>query len=228
MTCTVQLLRHDTYNYKRMTCATVQLRFKSGLLVTNQIREFCYSYDYDFNQYRISNIDWHTLEPFCPGLQLHSASFWFWNHEISIKFDQNKIMWSKLIVIGNDLRKKLEHISEFQVGNNPTSPITITGCWTIELQELLVSWMGYLGPFARCLTYGKGLTIETFIQCYIYVNQTVKECLNICNMIITMKGRPSEEQLKNIQSERMSISYWVGCPRKTLMLWFKFSFGAKC
>ena len=145
----------------------------------------------------------------------------------------NKV-WSKQNnVIKTDsnrqwLEEETEHISEFQVGNNPTSPITITGCWTIELQELLVSWMGYLGPFARCLTYGKGLTIETFIQCYIYVNQTVKECLNICNMIITMKGRPSEEQLKNIQSERMSISYWVGCPRKTLMLWFKFSFGAKC
>ena len=27
-------------NYKRMTCATVQLRLKSGLLMTNQIREF--------------------------------------------------------------------------------------------------------------------------------------------------------------------------------------------
>ena len=44
MTHTVQLLRHDayncTYNYKRMTCATVKLRLKSGLLMTNQIREF--------------------------------------------------------------------------------------------------------------------------------------------------------------------------------------------
>ena len=27
-------------NYKRMTCATVQLRLKSGLLMTNQIQEF--------------------------------------------------------------------------------------------------------------------------------------------------------------------------------------------
>ena len=32
-------------NYKRMTCATVQLRLKSGLLMTNQIREFWYSCD---------------------------------------------------------------------------------------------------------------------------------------------------------------------------------------
>ena len=32
-------------NYSGMTCATVQLRLKSGLLMTNQIREFWYSYD---------------------------------------------------------------------------------------------------------------------------------------------------------------------------------------
>ena len=31
--------------YKRMTCVTVQLRLKSGLLMTNQIREFWYSCD---------------------------------------------------------------------------------------------------------------------------------------------------------------------------------------
>ena len=37
-------------NYKRMTCATVQLRLKSGLLMTNQIREFWYSYDYFWNE----------------------------------------------------------------------------------------------------------------------------------------------------------------------------------
>ena len=49
MTRTVQLLRHDVYNYKRMTCATVQLRLKSGLLMTTQIREFRYSYDYRNN-----------------------------------------------------------------------------------------------------------------------------------------------------------------------------------
>ena len=29
--------------------ATVQLRLKSGLLMTNQIREFWYSYDYDYD-----------------------------------------------------------------------------------------------------------------------------------------------------------------------------------
>ena len=41
-----QAWRVQLYNYKRKTCATVQLRLKSGLLMTNQIREFCYSYDY--------------------------------------------------------------------------------------------------------------------------------------------------------------------------------------
>ena len=47
----VQLLRHDAYMqlsnnyYKCTTCATVQLMPKSGLLMTNQIREFWYSYD---------------------------------------------------------------------------------------------------------------------------------------------------------------------------------------
>ena len=39
---TVQL-----YKYKRMTCATAKLRLKSGLLMSNQIREFWYSYDDD-------------------------------------------------------------------------------------------------------------------------------------------------------------------------------------
>ena len=33
------------YNYKCMTCATVQLQLKSGLLMTNQVREFWYSCD---------------------------------------------------------------------------------------------------------------------------------------------------------------------------------------
>ena len=40
---TVQLLRLgrvQLYNYKRIACAAVQLRLKSGLLMTNQIREF--------------------------------------------------------------------------------------------------------------------------------------------------------------------------------------------
>ena len=50
MTRTVQLLRDVAYNChitcKYMTSATVQLMLKSGLLMTNQIREFCYSYDY--------------------------------------------------------------------------------------------------------------------------------------------------------------------------------------
>ena len=35
-----QAWRVQLYNYKCMTCATVQLRLKSGLLTTNQIREF--------------------------------------------------------------------------------------------------------------------------------------------------------------------------------------------
>ena len=74
--------------------------------------------------------------------------------------------------------------------------------------------MGYLGSFARCLTYGKGLKIKTFIQCYIYVNQMIKECLNICNMIIMMKGRPSEEQLKNIHAVWEDVDILLGRPRK--------------
>ena len=39
---TVQLLRHDVY-------CPVLLRLKSEQLITNQIREFCYSYDDDNN-----------------------------------------------------------------------------------------------------------------------------------------------------------------------------------
>ena len=34
-----------------LTCATVQLRLKSGLLMTNQMREFWYSYDYYYYYY---------------------------------------------------------------------------------------------------------------------------------------------------------------------------------
>jgi len=163
--------------------------------------------NYDSNQYRISNIDWHTLEPFCPGLQLHSASFWPWNHEISLKFDQSKIMWSKLIVTGNGFEEETETHFRVPGRKQPYIPNNNHGTLKHWATRTLVSWMGYLGPSARCLTYGTSLTIKTFIQCYIYVNQMVKECLNICNMIIMMKGRPSEEQLKNIQSERMLISY---------------------
>ena len=43
-----QAWRVQLHNYKRMTCAAVQLRLKSGLQMTNQIREFWYSYDYDY------------------------------------------------------------------------------------------------------------------------------------------------------------------------------------
>jgi len=38
-----------------MTCATVQLRLKSGLLRTNQIREFWYSCDYNNNNHNNHN-----------------------------------------------------------------------------------------------------------------------------------------------------------------------------
>jgi len=40
-----QAWRVQLYHYKCMTCATVQLRLKSGLLMTNQIQEFWYSFD---------------------------------------------------------------------------------------------------------------------------------------------------------------------------------------
>ena len=39
-----------------MTRTTVQLMLKSGLLMTNQIREFWYSYDYGNNNNEINNI----------------------------------------------------------------------------------------------------------------------------------------------------------------------------
>ena len=45
---TVQL-HVQLHNYKCMTSATAQLRLKSGLLMTNQIQEFWYSYDYNIH-----------------------------------------------------------------------------------------------------------------------------------------------------------------------------------
>jgi len=45
----VQLLRHDAYTVQ-LHCPTVLLMLKSRLVIANQIREFCYSYDYsDYN-----------------------------------------------------------------------------------------------------------------------------------------------------------------------------------
>ena len=35
----------------RTVLLTVQLRLKSGQLIANQIRQFCYSYDYDYYDY---------------------------------------------------------------------------------------------------------------------------------------------------------------------------------
>ena len=46
-----QAWRAQLYNYKHMMCATVQLQLKSGLLMTNQILEFWYSYDYYDDDY---------------------------------------------------------------------------------------------------------------------------------------------------------------------------------
>ena len=45
LTRTVQLLRHDAYTVQ-LHCPTVLLMLKSWLVIANQIREFCYSYDY--------------------------------------------------------------------------------------------------------------------------------------------------------------------------------------
>ena len=47
---------HVLSYYSGMTCASVQLRLKSGLLMTNQIREFWYSYDYSTNQINSNQI----------------------------------------------------------------------------------------------------------------------------------------------------------------------------
>ena len=57
-----RFIRLQLCNYKRMTCATVQLRLKSGLLMTNQIREFWYSCDYvgDHNYIKILESDWSS------------------------------------------------------------------------------------------------------------------------------------------------------------------------
>ena len=50
MTRTVQLLtRHDAYTVQ-LHCPTVLLMLKSWLVIANQIREFCYSYDYIGNR----------------------------------------------------------------------------------------------------------------------------------------------------------------------------------
>ena len=93
MRTTVQLQAHDVYNcpitsawhvqlsnYKCMTCATVQLRLKSGLLMTNQICEFRYSYDY--KHYNIATHEQYmmcSLEPSvgqCINQQSTHISVW--------------------------------------------------------------------------------------------------------------------------------------------------------
>jgi len=65
-------MTRTTVYYKRMTRTTVQLRLKSGLLMTNQIREFWYSCDYIDNCIENclsylgpSNINWMSLLGSC-------------------------------------------------------------------------------------------------------------------------------------------------------------------
>ena len=56
-----QAWRVHLYNYKPVTCATVQLRLKSGLLMTNQIQEFWYSYDYTINNI-VYVVSWNKIQ----------------------------------------------------------------------------------------------------------------------------------------------------------------------
>ena len=48
------------YNDKCMTCTILQLRLKSGLLMTNHIQIFWYSYDYDDNNKNNNNSNYNN------------------------------------------------------------------------------------------------------------------------------------------------------------------------
>ena len=81
-----------------MTCATVQLRLKSGLLMTNQIRKFWYSYDYVI--YRAEYQELIFLLDFCTLLNIYSSlvepyisyDLFAWGQALNIHLDKIVIL----------------------------------------------------------------------------------------------------------------------------------------